>query len=260
MSKYASVLLTLAAAALCAQAPIAFEVATVMPAAPVTGHMQYHMTMKVDAGRASFINASMLDLIRTAYSLKPDQVAGPDWLASEKFDVEARLPEGALPSLVPQMLQALLSTRFHLETHVENREISALALVESKGGVKLAQAAADGPNGWTRTMTPEGMMRIDARKITLPALADLVGSFLNTSVRDATGLSGTYDLAMDFSPEDLRTGSIAVGVAGAETVASDGSNSAIFASLQRLGLKLERRKMQIGVRIIDRLEKAPTEN
>lgn len=240
-----------------------FEVASIKPAAPTTGHFQYHMTMKIDAGRVSLSNASMVDLVKTAYRVKAFEVSGPDWMPSQKFDVVAKLPEGVSADRIPEMLQTLLTARFKLAIHRATKEGTGFALVAVKGGPKLKESPAeDTRTGWKRTMGPEGTMHIDAIKMTMPALADLVASFLDYPVRDMTDIKGVYDLALDFSPEDLRNGSKTAGVMTAVDFVpgADSSGSLVYASLQKLGLKLDRRKLPIEVIVVDHVEKSPTEN
>src|SRR5438105_4980500 len=82
-------------------APPAFEVATVKPAslsaitpaAIQSGRLRVGMT--VSEGRVDIGFMSLTDLIRTAYDVKPYQVVGPDWMASLRFDITAKLPDGA---------------------------------------------------------------------------------------------------------------------------------------------------------------------
>src|SRR5205814_5568237 len=68
---------------------------------------------------------------------------GPDSMKSQRFDILAKMPEGATKEQVPEMLQALLAERFQLKVHRENREQSIYALVVGKGGPKLKEAAPD---------------------------------------------------------------------------------------------------------------------
>ena len=70
----------------------------------------------------------------------------------------------------------------------------------------------------------------------------------------------TYDVPLDFAPDDLRNGAKASGVALPPETPSEASGSSIGASLRRLGLKLEPRKMSVDIVVIDRLEKSPTGN
>ena len=259
MNRIILCLVVAAGAAFC-QTPT-FEVTSVKPAAPVTGHFQFHMTSRIDAGRVEFINASLTDLIRTAYRVNPYQVEGPAWLATEKFDVLAKLPEGAHENQAPDMLQALLAERFKLTIHRATKELSAYAMVARKGGPKLKESPEGSAAGnWSRSMGPEGSMHMEARNLTATALAQLVASFLGYPVVDLTDLTGTYDVPLDFSAEDLRTGAKVVGVTMPEDTGSSSSGSMISASLQQVGLRLESRKLPVDIIVIDHLEKTPTSN
>jgi uncharacterized protein (TIGR03435 family) len=69
-----------------------------------------------------------------------DRRAGP------KFDIDAKLPQGASENQVPEMLQALLADRFKLTLHRGAREQEVSALVVSKGGLKVKEAAPEADN------------------------------------------------------------------------------------------------------------------
>ena len=60
---------------------------------------------------------------------------GPKWLTSDRFDIVAKAEEGASPTQLPSMLQALLTDRFKLAVHHETKElpIYALALARTDG-------------------------------------------------------------------------------------------------------------------------------
>ena len=119
-----------------------FEVASVKPAAPMTGGMM-RMGMRVDAGRMDYENVSLKDCIRTAYRLKDFQISGPDWMTGTRFDIVAKLPEGATQDQVPEMLQALLADRFKIAVHRESKSHDSYALVVAKNGPKLTPSAPD---------------------------------------------------------------------------------------------------------------------
>src|ERR1700733_11800186 len=56
-------------------------------------------------GRYQLLNATTVDLIRTAYSVDADKVlGGPSWLESDRFDVIAKAP----PSTSPEKLKLML--------------------------------------------------------------------------------------------------------------------------------------------------------
>lgn len=241
-----------------------FEVASVRPAAPTTGHFQYHMTMRIDGGRAVMSNASLVDLIGTAYRVKAFEISGPSWMSTEKFDIIAKLPDGSTAEQVPEMLQSLLAERFKLTIHRAPKDLPGLALVVGKKGPKLKVSPpeeASASSGWSRSFGQDGTMHIDARNLTMPALADLVARFLDYPVKDMSEIKGSYDMGLDFSSEDLRTGSRTSGVLAAGPAGdSDSSTSLVFASLEKLGLKLERRRLAIDAIVVDQLERAPTAN
>jgi hypothetical protein len=99
-------------------AGLTFEVATIKPAEPLTPQLvasgKLHAGMSVDGARVDIGFFSLSDMIRAAYKLKSYQLSGPDWLSVQRFDILAKMPEGATKEQVPEMLQALLADRFKL--------------------------------------------------------------------------------------------------------------------------------------------------
>ncbi len=139
--------------ALLAQAPPAhppaptFEVASIKPAPPMDPAKmlagKLHIGMSIDAARVDIGNLSLADLIRIAYKVKPYQVQGPDWMSSERFDVMAKMPEGASKDQVPEMLQVLLADRFKLTVHHDTKDHAVFAMIVGKNGTKLKDAEPD---------------------------------------------------------------------------------------------------------------------
>jgi uncharacterized protein (TIGR03435 family) len=127
-----------------AATPLSFEVASIKPAAPpVDGRLM--IRMGGDPGRLDYNNVSLKDLIRQAYGVKDYQISGPDWMASTRFDVVAKLPADTPRSKVPEMLQALLAERFKVTIHRETKELPMYALVVGKNGPKMKESEVD-PN------------------------------------------------------------------------------------------------------------------
>jgi uncharacterized protein (TIGR03435 family) len=230
-----------------------FEVATIKPAAPPNPQMilagKVHLGMTIDGGRVDFGFLSLADLIPIAYRVKPYQVSGPDGLAQTRFDIQAKIPDGASKDNVPDMLQSLLADRFKLAMHRENREHAVYALVVAKGGLKMKPAveepeapkAADGApkgiaiggldgsqsrvtqdskgvvirggNTGTMRMTPgpEGM-HLEANGMTMSAFVDTISRLVDRPVVDMTELKGGYQIAMDLSLADLMQAARALGV------------------------------------------------
>jgi uncharacterized protein (TIGR03435 family) len=307
----------------------AFEVATVRPSAPLdVGKLAAQMQAgnmprfgaHVEGSRAEYDYMSLKDLIANAYKVNAYQITGPEWLATERFDIVARMPEGAQKDDAPGMLQALLEERFKLAVHRDSEEHPVLALVVGKGGPKLKESPVvadatdadaplkpgemkvDGPDGpmrvsrnadgsMTMNMGARGVttQRIDMQSrtvhmessaVTMEGFADTLTKTLQMGggggrqVVDMTGLKGNYNVAIDVSLMDIMSmaqaqgidigvprggGGAANGMPGSD--ASDPSGgSTVFASVEKLGLKLEPRKAQVEQVVVDHMEKAPTEN
>jgi uncharacterized protein (TIGR03435 family) len=144
--------LILAAVAALGQTPnTGFEVATVKPS-PLLDRAK--MAAEIQAGRmprfgphvslsqAEYNFMLLRDLIALAYNVKAYQITGPPWLATERFDIVAKMPDGASKDDAPKFLQALLAERFKLAVHRDTQERPVLALVVGKDGPKLKESPA----------------------------------------------------------------------------------------------------------------------
>jgi len=135
---------TAAAAAPKADAgPISFEVATIKHAIPLqeqalSGKM--HIGVNIDKQQADIGGMSVQDLLTIAFKVKPHQVVGPDWLPVDRFDILAKMPQGATQDDLDRLMQSLLAERFGLKFHHEQREVPIYALVVGKGGIKMKEA------------------------------------------------------------------------------------------------------------------------
>jgi uncharacterized protein (TIGR03435 family) len=133
--------------------PLAFEVASVKPSAPITPQMvqsgKLHLGMKIDAARVDIGNWSLAQLIGEAYKVKGYQISGPDWLknlaTSQRFDIVATMPPGSSKEQVPEMLKALLKERFKLQAHEDKKEANVYAMVIAKGGLKIKESTPPPP-------------------------------------------------------------------------------------------------------------------
>src|SRR5579864_8599913 len=116
MTRFWPVLMSAAAALAQSDAQpvkLEFEVASVKPAAPQGGGRglvgKQGGPGTADPGRLTYTNLTLKAMITTAYDVKPDQVTGPGWLDTERFDIVAKIPAGATKAQVNQMLQNLLA-------------------------------------------------------------------------------------------------------------------------------------------------------
>src|SRR5215204_2615480 len=89
-------------------------------------------------------NATMVDLIRTAYNVQPEKISGgPSWLEWNRFDIAALAPEKTPPDRLREMLKTLLAERFKLVVREDTVTTTAMAL-KVKGPHKLKESSAPG--------------------------------------------------------------------------------------------------------------------
>jgi uncharacterized protein (TIGR03435 family) len=126
--------------------PPAFDVADVHVRAPSTNPQPPFMTGGLlRSSRYDLRNATMLDLIRTAYGVEPDTiVGGPNWLERDRFDIVAKAPQETSADTLRLMLQALLADRFKLVVHKDTKPIPGYALSLGKGKPKLRESSGQG--------------------------------------------------------------------------------------------------------------------
>jgi len=212
-----------------------FEVASVKPAAPPNMNGgRGGRGGRGSPGQVMFTNSSMSQLLIYAYAVKRYQISGPDSLDTDRYDIVAKLPEGAKREDSPAMLQTLLKERFGLAVHRETKELPVYSLVVAKNGPKMKEAeelpvAKDGadatppmlPPPGERKMGPDGFpimpgggrggsmqmqmmpgrMRMKVTQQTMPQLADMLTNQLDRRVTDQTGLTKSYDFILEFAPE-----------------------------------------------------------
>jgi uncharacterized protein (TIGR03435 family) len=187
-------------------------------------------------------NVTLKACITWAYRMTDAQVYGPDWLASERFDIVAKTESGK-PQ--PEMLAAALSERFKLTVHRETKEMTVYALVAAKNGPKLKK----GEPGEGDTTSRRG--HLTATRTSMAGLARFLAGpnvRLGRLVVDKTGLEGVFDFTLDWTPEN------------GDRKNADAPPSIFEALQEQLGLKLDAQKGPVEVLIVDHAEKVPTEN
>jgi uncharacterized protein (TIGR03435 family) len=263
-----------------------FEVASIKPSAagPAIGAGQVHVGVQIDGAQVHCTYLSVRDYIRIAYQVREYQISGPEWLAAERFDIHAKLPEGGRGQF-REMLQNLLADRFQIKMHRDSKEFSVYGIVAGKGGLKLKESPLDPETEAGVNVTAEGGARgttinfgrgayfsladnkFEARKLTMAQLADSLGRFIERPVVDMTDLKGTYDLTLEFTPEEYRTLLIRTALSAGVNLPPEAlrllegaSDESLFKGLHSLGLKLESRKAPLEVLVIDSAAKTPIAN
>src|SRR5687767_11606938 len=217
-------------------------------------------------GRVYYSNAPIDTLVEEAYSMRPDRILGyPDWVEKERFDVTATYnPERQRQ--VRQMLQTLLDERFSLRVHRETREMPVYELVKTRPDGELGPGLRPSTVDCAPTADKRSPCRLDFR----PGLVRGVGMgwgngeplALNIGVWDRpiidkTGLSGAFDIDLQWTPDPAQARDAdAAARAAAAVAATPGDRVSIFTALQeQLGLRLQPARARLEVLIIDRLER-----
>ena len=278
-----------------AQAPAspAFEVSSIKPNKSGTNQRQVGLGTN---GRFTAINVPLADLIRFAYAeTEPDGVFAPlppnrlsvaeTWvggataLQSDKFDVVATTDRDTSQQQAFLMLRALLAERFKLVLHRESKDLPIYALVMARKDGRLgprlrpshvdcSAAPSDSPTaspaaGGFVAEPCKGLRNVPGkatgRAVTIQTLARLMSGWVDDHrpVEDRTGLTGNFDIDLDWTPDRP----LPAPPAGAPALPPvDSYGAGLFTALQeQLGLKVESTKNSIDILVVDHAE-PPTEN
>ena len=275
-----------------------FEVASVKPSPPPdpNGRVFFGPPRggpgSSDPGQITWTNAALRNILMTAYDVQTYLITAPDWLATERYDIVAKVPAGATKAQVNVMWQNLLKERFGVVVHHELKEMPVDELTVAKSGSKLKETADPniepltplaGPPKFDRNGLPEmngsgaivtislnansPAAKMIVKGLPLSEVANRLAGTLRRPVIDKTGLTGKYDFTLEFTP-DLSgiplpppppgaPGPIASSQAPS---ASDPGTNLASAFEKQLGLKLTSTKGKLDVIVVDHAEKIPTEN
>jgi len=249
-----------------------FEAATIKPAAPsVFDRMPPGLVMRAcntpDPIRFECTSFSLRDLLLIAYGIGDHQLSAPEWMNAARFDIVAKLPEAAGKEQANLMLRQLLVHRFRIGVHRENRELAGYALRVGPHGPKLTESKGPPVQRDREAVMKVMRANMDARMAAGPPsgggrqfsgkdkdihwLVTTISKAIGQPVTDETGLTGKYDLSLEYSTSGPRA-----------AVDSDApEDPSIFQAVQsQLGLKLEPTKMTVQVIVVDKAEKTPAAN
>jgi uncharacterized protein (TIGR03435 family) len=229
------------ATALPAQTPPAIDVASIRVIRPGS------------AGGAPEISGNRLtrggnvnQLVMYAWNLKAYQIAGgPAWVTnpsveSDYYDISvvAEGAESLTPATARLLMQDVLTERFHLSVHREQREMPVYALVRGKSGPKLKESAADATCKSAAKVTL-ATVSDNFMGCTMDFLMRVLAGAADRPVLDRTGLTGAYDFKLEFARDPLNSDAPALSTAVQE----------------QLGLKLEPQNAPIEITVMDRVER-----
>jgi len=220
-----------------------FEVVSIKPNSQKQFGPNIRFTLTCEKGRFVARNDAVKQLISWAYGVGRDEVMNaPNWTetAEETYDIDATLPAGTTQDECRIMLKNALTDRFHLQTHAETkRSISDYSLSVDKSGIKLREPDVHGPANLTSKSFGLG-----ARSASMHLLAAFLSQKLGGIVKNETHLEGlVFDFDLNWVPADPAD--------------PESLNSAIIESVQRLGLRLLKKRSVdlIPTVFVDRIEK-----
>ena len=253
----------------------AFEVVSVKPNRSGSGSVRVSLP---DDGYSA-TNIPLKLLVASAYGMKQEQISeAPSWVESARYDIQAKVAGSDVTELRrlsiggrESMLQPVLTDRFKLKVHRGQQELRVYELVIAKKGPKLKEAnpgdtyanGIKGPDGLSRA----GMMwmipgQLTGQAIPVSNLARLLSRQLNCTIVDKTGLTGKYDIKLQWNREESLGTMFAGPIGGNQEAAPppDASGPSIFTALQeQLGLRLQSTKGPVETLVIDHIER-PSEN
>lgn len=213
-------------------------------------------------------NVELVTLIRQAYQL-PAAIDGqvsqlPGWAGTERFDIEAKVDPADVaryqqlgPERRALVLRQLLRERFGLICRQEKVAASVLALVLARNGAVLREATPGdtyqngikvpaGGSGAGSMMVQRG--KVVGQAIPISRLVPVLMNELGAVVVDKTGLTGRYDISLQWTPERNH---------GANLPASpmDASPSIYTALREQLGLTLRSEQGFMDRVVVEHLER-----
>jgi uncharacterized protein (TIGR03435 family) len=225
------------------------EVATIRPTQP--GTKLFMLTVRGE--NLVVKNLPLTFLMKFAYPTRPI-VGLTGWMDTDKWDIEVKSDTPGMPSLDQErdILQKLLAERFALKVHEEKREMPAYTLTVGKDVPKVTKSV-DASLKPSFTLHPSGMLR--AQSATMDDFARLLQSnVLGQQVVDETGLTGKWDFALQWTPDETQF----AGMRGNAPPAADDANAPpplLPAIREQLGLRLTSEKTQVPVVVIDHVER-----
>jgi uncharacterized protein (TIGR03435 family) len=236
-------------------------------------------------------NVPLLQLFVFAYAKNMYQIQGmraqlPEWARDMRFDVLARAEGNPTKDQMRAMMRGLLEERFGVKMRTELRQVQIYQLVLAKPG-KMgprlrafsdteAACSNEAPPWGQETAAPiakieggfpaycgaavmmpgeePGATKIGGRRLAMDDIATAVGgvgNIVDRPVLDSTGLTGTFDMMLEFAmdnPDPARAGlDMPLGP------------SLAAALKDQLGLKMESGKGSVEVVVLDRIQK-PSDN
>ncbi len=204
---------------------------------------------------------SIRELLNMAFSIQPYRIVElPEWTKTQRFEVTATITAPRQRGDLAVMIRHLLEDRFGVKTHRESRPVPVYILTMSRGdgkpGPKLQRVERDcsmPTENITGCSWSFGIGRFRSSGQGWGHFVSILESNLTgRPVIDKTGLSGQFDIMLEWNPEVSR---IPEGIS-APPLAELEARPILFTALQeQLGLKLEPSTAPMDVLVVDAVER-----
>jgi len=239
--------------AMAADAKPKFDVVTIKPSDP--NRQGKGFTFR--GSHAMTFNTNVNDLITFAYGLHVKQIVdAPAWFGTDKFDIDGVPDVPGQPGLaqLKMLVQDVLTQRFGLTFHHDQRELSVYELTLAKGGPKLT-VTSDAPNA-PKNFGYRGLGDLHVTNSTMRDFCDgMQGSAMDKPMVDHTGLTDRYDFNLKWTPDDTQFAQFGPRPPQKENDAADAPPSLSTALAEQLGLKIDATKSKADVIVIDHADK-----
>jgi uncharacterized protein (TIGR03435 family) len=203
-------------------------------------------------------NYNLMNAITFAYDEHEQQVANaPAWRTSDRFEIVIKpdIPGQPNPRQVRRLIQKVLTERFQLAFHTEQRETSVYAITQPANTThKMTPVSPGGPNLPTLRYPRVGLL--PARNATVTELAQsLQTAVLDRPVINQTKIEGRFDFTLDWMADETQFATFG----RVEPQPDTGKPNIYEAFREQLGLRLEATRAPADIIVIDKVEK-PSEN
>ena len=223
-----------------AQSPAGFEVVSIKPNRTGAPGSETDTT----PGRVNVINATPLSLLLRAFGVSNFQIVGaPDWVATERYDLVATVPDGRVLNDQERrpFFEKMLAERWQLRYHRETRNLRVYSLVNDSS--KLVQHTGPGDYGMkVERAGPRVILR--STRGNMGRMVEILGGFTGSVVSNDTGLGGEYDFTLEWFQD---------------AAANDPGPTLFTALREQLGLRLVSTEKLAPVIVIDHIDR-PSDN
>ena len=239
--------------AMAADAIPKFDVVTVKPSDPNRPGKLF----TIRGRHIMTINTTLNDIITFAYGLHAKQIVGaPAWFGTDKFDIDGVPDVEGQPSSkqFKLLFQSVLTDRFKLTFHRDERELSVYALTVGKSGPKMTETIHK-PTDPVNFLFRGKAGALMVTNATMKDFCDgMQSAVMDKPVVDHTGLAARYDFNLNWTPDESQFESMG----GFKPPATEDPNAppALSTAMQeQLGLKFDATKAPAPVFVIDHVEK-----